>query len=112
MILETDRLILKPYEVEVADAIFEVVKHREIADTMVMIPHPYPREVVDQWISYLQKSFEEGTAYEFAVFLRESGRYIGARYGFKKPPQCRSGLFYRCVGVGQWLCNRSLQKNN
>jgi [ribosomal protein S5]-alanine N-acetyltransferase len=77
MVLETERLVLKPYEIEFADAVFEVVKHKEIADTMVMIPHPYPREVVDQWISYLQKSFAQGTAYEFAVFLKETGQYIG-----------------------------------
>ena len=77
MTLETERLLLKPYEKEFADDIYEVVKHKEIADTMVMIPHPYPREVVDRWISYLQKSFEQGKAYEFAVFLKENGRYIG-----------------------------------
>jgi len=77
VLLETERLLLKPYEKTFADEIFEVVKHKEIADTMVMIPHPYPREVVDQWIAYLQKSFEKGTAYEFAVFLKETNRYIG-----------------------------------
>lgn len=78
MILETERLVLKPYEIEFADEIYEVVKHKGIADTMVMIPHPYPREVVDQWISYLQKSFERGTAIEFAIFLKgEEPRYIG-----------------------------------
>ena len=77
MILETERLLLKPYELEFAEEIYQVVKHKEIADTMVMIPHPYPREVVDSWISYLQKSFEQGAAYEFAVFLKESDRYIG-----------------------------------
>lgn len=77
MNLETERLLLKPYEINFADEIFEVVKHREIADTMVMIPHPYPREVVDSWISYLQASFEKGNAYEFAVFLKSTDRYIG-----------------------------------
>ena len=77
MILETDRLLLKPYEMEFADDIYEVVKEKEIADTMVMIPHPYPRETMDQWIAYLQNSFEQGTAYEFALFLKETGRYIG-----------------------------------
>lgn len=77
--LETARLKLVRYEFDFADAIYEVVKQKEIADTMVMIPHPYPypREVVDQWITYLQKSFDKGTAYEFAVFLKEDGRYIG-----------------------------------
>lgn len=78
MILETKRLVLKPYELEYADEIYEVVKRKEIADTMVMIPHPYPREVVNDWIHYLQKSFEKGTAYEFAIFLKgKKPRYIG-----------------------------------
>ena len=77
MQLETERLRLKPYEHAFAEEIYEVVKQKEIADTMLMIPHPYPREVVDEWISYLQKSFEQGTAYEFAIFLKENGRYIG-----------------------------------
>ncbi len=77
MILETERLRLKPYEQAFADAIYEVVKHKEIADTMIMIPHPYPRDVVDSWIDYLKHSFENGSAYEFAVFLKEDDRYIG-----------------------------------
>lgn len=77
MRLETARLILKPYEKAFADDIFQVVKRKEIADTMIMIPHPYPREVVDDWIDYLQQSFEEGSAYEFSVFLKENNRYIG-----------------------------------
>lgn len=77
MIIETERLILKPYEKDFADAIYEVVKQKEIADTMVMIPHPYPRELVDGWIHYLKKSWEEETAFEFAVFLKETNQYIG-----------------------------------
>lgn len=75
--LETARLKLVPYEFAFADDIYEVVKQKEIADTMIMIPHPYPREVVEQWITYLQQSFKRGTAYEFAVFLKADGRYIG-----------------------------------
>lgn len=77
MKLETERLYLKPYDLSYADAVYDVVKQKEIADTMIMIPHPYPRESVEQWITYLQDSFISGTAYEFAVFLKENGRYIG-----------------------------------
>ena len=37
MILETKRLLLKPYEFEFADEIYQVVKHKEIANTKVFV---------------------------------------------------------------------------
>lgn len=71
MLLETERLYLKRYERAFADDIYEVVKQKEIADTMITIPHPYPKELVYSWLTYLQQSFEQGSAYEYAVFLKE-----------------------------------------
>ncbi|MBT2582193.1 GNAT family N-acetyltransferase [Planococcus sp. ISL-109] len=77
-ILETERLLLKPYKDHMAEAVYEVVRQKEIADMMLMIPHPYPRKQVDGWLAYLQKSFELGSAYEYAVFTKEEpSRYIG-----------------------------------
>ena len=77
-ILETERLFLRPYEVNMAQAVYQVVQRREIADTMLMIPHPYPQKRVAGWLQYVQKSFELGTAFEYAVFTKEpDARYIG-----------------------------------
>ncbi|AOV07742.1 GNAT family N-acetyltransferase [Sporosarcina ureilytica] len=78
MRLVTDRLLLKPYKHEFADVIYLVVSQAEIADTMITIPHPYPKEVVYKWIDYLHRSAKEGTAFEFAIFLKEyPDKYIG-----------------------------------
>lgn len=78
MIIETERLLLKSYNYEFADAIYPVVSQAEIADTMIMIPHPYPKDLVYKWIDYLQKSAKEGTAFEFAIFSKENPeKYIG-----------------------------------
>lgn len=102
MNLQTERLILKPYKLEYADEIFKVVKQKEIADTTVMIPHPYPREAVDQWIHYLQRSFEQQTACEFAIFLKGDNRYIG-NVGLvtisKKHKSAEVGYF---IDVNEW----------
>lgn len=77
-ILETERLWLKPYQLNMADGVYEVVKKQEIADTMLMIPHPYPRKQLEGWLDYVQKSFEFGHAYEYAVFTKEQpARYVG-----------------------------------
>lgn len=78
MYFETERLILKPYEYAFEDVIYPVVAQREVADTMIMIPHPYPRKAVSQWIEYLHTNAQKGTAYEFAIFLKENPeKYIG-----------------------------------
>lgn len=76
--IETERLLLKPYQDHMAEGVYKVVSQQEVADTMLMIPHPYPRKQVDRWLAYLQKSFELGSALEYAVFTKEEpDRYLG-----------------------------------
>lgn len=78
MILETERLWLKPYQTDMADSVYSVVKKREIAEMMLMIPHPYPRKQLDGWLDYVQKSFDIGQSFEYAVFTKDRpARYIG-----------------------------------
>lgn len=57
MTLETKRLLLKSYNHEFADVIHPVVSQAEIADTMIAIPHPYPKDGVNKWIDYLQTRY-------------------------------------------------------
>ena len=76
--IETKRLLLKPYTMAMADDVYKVINNPYIADTMIMIPYPYPRESVNNWIRYLMSSFESGTAFEYAVFLKgDEPIYIG-----------------------------------
>ena len=76
--IETNRLLLKPYTMAMADDVYKVINNPYIADTMIMIPYPYPRESVNNWIRYLMSSFESGTAFEYAVFLKgDEPIYIG-----------------------------------
>lgn len=76
--IETKRLILKPYTMTMAEDVYKVINNPYIADTMIMIPYPYPRESVNNWIRYLISSFESGTALEYAVFLKGmKPTYIG-----------------------------------
>ena len=42
-VLETASLILRSYKNSDAEAVFEVVNKRKIAETTMNIPHPYPR---------------------------------------------------------------------
>jgi len=75
--METARLRLRPYDKQDAEEIYRVVKRREIYETTLMIPHPYPREQVEWWIHFINKNMAYGMSYEFGIFDKVTDRYIG-----------------------------------
>lgn len=76
--LESRRLLFRAYAEADADVLFRVVGRREVAANMLLIPHPYPRETVEEWIRFTLENRENETAFEFGLFDRmHPDRYIG-----------------------------------
>jgi len=76
--LTTDRLILRPF---VADDAFDVERlagMREIADTTLNIPHPYPHGGAAEWIRLHAPAWIEGTSATFAIVGKKTGALVGA----------------------------------
>ena len=48
--LETERLILRPLVFTDASLIQKFASNRQIADTMISIPHPYPDGEAERYI--------------------------------------------------------------
>ena len=65
--LETSRLILRPLTRADAPSIQTVASIREIADTMISIPHPYPDSEAEQYISKQLAEFENGYSVTFVI---------------------------------------------
>ena len=75
---KTVRLMLRAYTKEDADIIHPVLSRREIAETTIMIPHPYPKETVYSWIDFVQKNIEKEYGFEFGIFDKsDPNKYIG-----------------------------------
>jgi RimJ/RimL family protein N-acetyltransferase len=77
-ILETERLTLRPF---IADDAFDVERlagMREIADTTLNIPHPYPHGGAAQWIRLHGPAWSEGTSATFAIVGKKTGALVGA----------------------------------
>jgi RimJ/RimL family protein N-acetyltransferase len=66
-VLETARLQLRPLEESDTAAIQNAAGAREIADTMISIPHPYPAGEAGRYVARQQAEQEAGCAVTFAI---------------------------------------------
>lgn len=76
--LETARLTLRPFVAADALLVQWFAGAREIADTTLSIPHPYPDGAAAAWIAIHRPAWEEGTSVTYAITLRNTGALSGA----------------------------------
>jgi ribosomal-protein-alanine N-acetyltransferase len=76
-VLETERLLLRPFHLSDAKEVRHLAGDRSIADTTINIPHPYEDGMAEEWISTHGPKFEKGAAADFAIVLRDSGHLVG-----------------------------------
>jgi [ribosomal protein S5]-alanine N-acetyltransferase len=76
--LETSRLVLRPWTQEDAPALQQLAGQREIADTMISVPHPFTEEHARSWIAGHAEAFTQRRAIHFAIELRDPSHLIGA----------------------------------
>jgi ribosomal-protein-alanine N-acetyltransferase len=76
--LETARLILRPWNPGDVEALQRLASRREIADTMISVPHPFTEQYAGKWIAGHAEAYARGNALHFAIILARSGVLIGA----------------------------------
>jgi len=76
--LETDRLVLRPFEAADAAAVPAFAGRWEVARMTARIPHPYPENAAAGWIAGHAAARENGSEHSFAVVLKENGQVVGA----------------------------------
>jgi RimJ/RimL family protein N-acetyltransferase len=76
--LTSDRLVLRPFEPTDAPAVQAIAGAREIADTTLSIPHPYPDGAAAAWIGTHRAAWQAGTAVTYAITRRDAGALVGA----------------------------------
>ena len=99
--LTTERLMLRPF---VDDDAFEVERlagMREIADTTLNIPHPYPHGGAAAWIALHEPGWREGTSVTFAVVPRDTSKLAGAISLMIKREHRRAELGY-WIAIDRW----------
>ena len=99
--LQTQRLVLRPFELFDAADVQRLAGDRAIAETTLRVPHPYEDGMAEEWISSHPEQFERGELVTFAVTLRETGELIGA-IGLTFAPEHRRGELGYWMGKQYW----------
>lgn len=100
LILETGRLILRPFRMEDAPRVQELAAASEIADTTLNIPHPYPEGAAEAWIATHADGLTRGS-YVFAVTVRQTADLIGC-IGLHCTERWNSAEIGYWIGVPYW----------
>ena len=95
--LETPRLLLRPFTLDDAPAVQQLVSDARVAATTASIPHPYPEGAAEQWIA----SHGGSRNFHFAVVARDTQTLVGA-ITLVVNHEHRSGDTGYWVGVPYW----------
>jgi RimJ/RimL family protein N-acetyltransferase len=75
--LTTKRLTLRPFVLEDAWDVERLAGMREIADTTLNIPHPYPVGAATRWIETHAPVWMAGTGVTYAIIETSNGKLAG-----------------------------------
>ena len=75
--IETARLRLRPLEIRDAPLIHAAASAREISDTMISIPHPYPQGEADRYVNHQMSERNTGRSAAFVIEDKAQASFYG-----------------------------------
>lgn len=76
-VLETARLQLRPLALADAPEIQTAAGRREISDTMISVPHPYPDGEAERYVARKKRDLAEGSSITFVIGLKAEEAFSG-----------------------------------
>ena len=76
--LETPRLRLRAFTEADLSRLVDLAGRREIADTMISVPHPYTEDRARQWLAHARAEEYRGQSVHFAICQGAGDRLVGA----------------------------------
>jgi len=100
-LLTTARLVLRPFALTDAADVQRLAGARQVADTTLLIPHPYPDGAAEQFIAGTHAELEKGENYVLAITLRTTGELCGS-IGLKVAAKHERAELGYWIGVPFW----------
>ena len=76
--LQTERLRLRPFSLDDASVVQKLAGDKKIAQTTLLIPHPYKNSDAIELINTHEPLFKKGTSITYAIVNKETDKLIGA----------------------------------
>ncbi|ODP99538.1 GNAT family N-acetyltransferase [Salinivibrio sp. DV] len=99
-IFESDRLILRPFSLNDAERVAELVGEKKVSEMTANIPHPYNISDAESWIRTHESLFLSGQGVVYAITLKTTLELIGA-VSFPKLEE-GTGLLGYWLGIPYW----------
>ena len=99
--LHSDNLILRPFELDEAERVRELVGDYDIAKTTLNIPYPYSEDAAEAWIKRTHETANQGSMYSFAIVRKLDNALLGAVSIGIMPEHKRAELGY-WMGKPYW----------
>ncbi|KXO08025.1 putative acetyltransferase [Moritella sp. JT01] len=77
LLLETKRLILRPYKYSDANQVKNLAGDSRVSDPTLNIPHPYTIDMAREWISTHKNKWQERTGLIYAVIEKDTDQLFG-----------------------------------
>lgn len=100
-VLRGTRLVLRPFRVDDALVVQQLAGAREIADTTLSIPHPYPDGAAEEWISTHAEAWTAGQQVHYAITSSDDEMFGAMSLGAIVHDQGWAEMGY-WVGVPYW----------
>lgn len=100
-VLETARLVLRPYVAHDAADLIRELSIKDVAEGTLNVPHPYPPERAAEFIEEQALRHESGKGIAWAVTLRGEGRLVGS-VGFSLKRVHHRGELAYWVARAEW----------
>jgi RimJ/RimL family protein N-acetyltransferase len=94
--LRTERLTLRPFRLEDVPRVQELAGAREVADTTLAIPHPYPAGAAEAWISTHATAWMNRMGVNYAIVPDAVGELVGAI-------SLSNDMQHQCGEIGYWI---------
>ena len=99
--LETERLILRPFQHEDGADVRRLGGDIRISGQLSRMPHPYPEGLAEKWIAGQAADYAAGTNLNFAITHKSTGELMGSIGLHPKEDLLRAEVGY-WVGVPYW----------
>lgn len=77
LILETERLILRPFNLSDSKRVQELAGDTRIGETTLNVPHPYEDGMAESWIGTHKDSFNNGDGIIYAIVKKDTKELVG-----------------------------------